>query len=220
MTLDNPDAWADVLAVLAECLREPDEELVAAIQQGELGDAITDAAETLDIEPESGTTPPPVDSGGPLTESYLALFQAMETPYAPNAESPYKPWYGGRSGLMGGPPAEDMTRRYDAVDAELPEGYPPDHVSLLCEYGTLLLDAGVDEEFAAFVDAHFDWFPALALATEGAAAEAPFHRWAVALLDDVTTVMRSRLDLDPVDGNQARAMIDGIGDARPPSPAP
>lgn len=217
MKLENPDAWADVLTVLSECLRRPDEELLAAIQRDDIGDAIADATATLAVDPAPGTTPPTVDSLGSLTESYIALFQAMKTPYAPIAESPYKPWYGDRSGLMGGPPAEAMARRYETLDADCPEGYPTDHVALLCEYGALLLDAGADEEFAAFVRDHFDWVPALNLATRGAAADAPFYRWAVGLLDDVTSVLRSRLDLDPIDPERTRTMIDRIGNTRVPA---
>jgi TorA maturation chaperone TorD len=215
-TLDRPDAWADLLVVFAECLREPDPELIEALRAGRLRDAVADADRALSLQLGSAVDPPTASSSGALVEAHISLFGAMETPYAPSAESPYKRWYGGRSGLMGGPPAADMSRRYEAIDAEFPGGYPPDHVALLLEYGALLLDDGADEEFAAYVDAHLDWVPALRLATEGAAADAPFHRWAVRLLDDATAVLRARLGLDPVGEREARAMVDGIDDARLP----
>ncbi|MEF8757891.1 MAG: molecular chaperone TorD family protein [Halobacteriales archaeon] len=216
-TLERPDAWADLLAALANCLREPDEALVESVQNGALREVLADATASLDVQPEAGIDPPAASSLGELTESYVALFQAARTPYAPLAESPYKPWYDDRTGLMGGPPAEDMARRYEAIDAEVPGGYPSDHVALLLEYGTVLLDAGEIEALADHVDAHLDWIPALALATEGAAAEAPFYRWAVHLLDDATATLRSRLGVDPIRDDRARAMVGRVENATAPT---
>ncbi|MEF8855273.1 MAG: molecular chaperone TorD family protein, partial [Haloarculaceae archaeon] len=122
-----------------------------------------------------------------------------------------------RTGLMGGPPAAEMAQRYGAVGAEFPDAYPADHVALLLEYGSVLLDAGEHEEFAGYVDAHLDWIPAFRLATAGATAEAPFHRWAVTLLDDVVAELRSRLGIDPVETQSARVMVDRVPDAAPPA---
>lgn len=215
-TLNRPAAWTDLLVAVGNCLREPDDRLVASVREGRLEGALADAAAQVDWQADAGVEPPAVDSVGELTESYLALFQAMETPYAPPAESPYKPWYDDRTGLMGGPPAEEMAQRYAALDAELPDGYPTDHVSLLVEYGTVLLDAGEPEEFAGHVETHLDWVPALRLATEGAAADAEFHRWAVALLDEAVAELRSRLGLDPVAETQARTMVERIDGATLP----
>ncbi|MFT4890400.1 MAG: TorA maturation chaperone TorD [Halobacteriales archaeon] len=216
-TLERPDAWADLLAAVGNCLRDPDEALVESVRSGELRDALAEATATVDFDPETGVDPPAVASLGDLTESSLELFEAMRTPYAPPAESPYKPWYDDRTGLMGGPPAEDMVRRYEAIDADVPEGYPPDHVVLLLEYGTVLLDAGEIDAVAGHVVEHLDWIPAFALATEGAAADAPFHRWAIHLLDDTTDVLRSRLELDTVGDDVARTMVGRVSDATTPT---
>lgn len=216
-SLERTDAWADLLVALSNCLREPDEQLVASVEGGELRDVLGDAAAATGLE-DVETDPPPVTSVGALTESYLGLFQAMETPYAPPAESPYKPWYDDRMGLMGGPPAEEMAKRYAALDVAFPDAYPPDHVAPLLEYGSILLDGGEREEFAGHVDTHLDWVPALRLATEGAATEAPFHRWAVALLDDVLAALRSQLGLEPVADGEARAMVGRVPDTAAPGP--
>jgi TorA maturation chaperone TorD len=213
--LDRTDAWADLLVVLSNCLREPDDQLVESIQTRQLHDTLAETADTLGLDAAS-LDPPAVASAGALTESYVALFQALETPYAPPAESPYKPWYGDRSGLMGGPAAEEMAQRYAAIEATFPAGYPPDHVSLLLEYGSLLLEADDVEAVAGFVDAHLDWIPAFRLATEGAAAAAPFHRWAVRVLDDAVAALRFRLALDPVAETRARTMVGRVADATPP----
>ncbi|MEF8783722.1 MAG: molecular chaperone TorD family protein [Haloarculaceae archaeon] len=214
-SLERADAWADLLVALSNCLREPDGPLVASVEDGELRDVLVEATAAAGLD-DVETDPPPVTSVGALTESYLGLFQAMETPYAPPAESPYKPWYGNRAGLMGGPPAEEMAKRYAALDVAFPDAYPPDHVALLLEYGSILLDAGEHEEFAGHVDAHLDWVPALRLATEGGATEAPFHRWAVALLDDILAALRPQLGLEPVTDVAVRSMIGRVPDAAAP----
>jgi TorA maturation chaperone TorD len=213
-SLDRSDAWADLLTVLAACFRAPDAALVDAVQTGALPAVLAETLEVLDLDPAAGAEPPRVDSLGALTESYLALFDALETPHAPLAESPYKPWYGDRRGLMEGPSAAEMNARYDAIAADRPAGYPADHAALLLEYGSLLLEVDAPA-FGAFQATHYDWFPALRQATAGAAADAAFHRWAVHLLDDVTATLRARLGDDPVDADAARAMVDGIADATP-----
>jgi TorA maturation chaperone TorD len=214
-SLDRTAAWADLFVALSNCLRDPDETLVASAREGTLRTVLTDAATRADVA-DVPLDPPAVQAAGPLTESYLALFQAMETPYAPPAESPYKPWYDDRTGLMGGPSAEEMAQRYAGVDAEVPDAYPADHVALLLEYGSILLEAGEREEFAGYVDAHLDWVPALWLATEGAAAEAPFYRWAVTLLDELLIELRDRLGLDGPDADTVRLMVDRVPDAVAP----
>lgn len=208
---ERPDAWADLLTVLANVVREPDEALFEEVEDGHLQAALDECATTLDLRPAAGTTPPAVASHGAMTESYLGLFGAMQTPYAPLAESPYKPWYGSRSGLMGGPPATDMTRRYETIEAAFPAAYPPDHLALELEYGALLLESGESEAFAAFVEDHLDWIPALRTATDAATTEASFHRWAVSLVDEVTVELRVRCDVPPVDQDAVEAMVERTG---------
>lgn len=203
-------AWADLLAVLAETVQEPTEELYQETENGPLGVALDDLTDSLELRPAAGTVSPSVTSHGAMTESYLRLFEAMETPFAPIAESPYKPWYGNRSGLMGGPPATDMTRRYDAIDAAFPEGYPPDHLALELEYASFLMEAGADSDFRSFVDEHLDWIPALRKTTDAAAADAPFHRWAIQLVDEVTVELRSRLDLPPISESETETMVERV----------
>lgn len=203
MTVHDPferrETWASMLAVLADCVRKPEQSFVEEVEDGHLQAALEELTDDLDLRPAKGTRAPGLGSLGDATESYLGLFEGMRTPFAPLAESPYKPWYGDRAGLMGGPPSKDMTRRFEAIDAEFPAGYPPDHLALELEYASLLFESGSPEEGVAFVDDHLDWVPALRVATDGAVADAPFYRWAISLVDDVTVTLWSRLGLKPVD---------------------
>jgi TorA maturation chaperone TorD len=202
--------WAAIFAVLADCVRKPDEPLVEEVEDGYLHAALEDLTADLDLRPANGTMPPEIGSVGDGTESYLGLFEAMRTPFAPLAESPYKPWFGDREGLMDGPPSKDMRRRYESIEAEFPTGYPADHLALEFEYTSLLFESGTESETVSFVADHLDWIPALRTLVEDAAADAPFYRWSTALADDVTVTLRSRLDVDPVDEAAIDRMVSRV----------
>jgi TorA maturation chaperone TorD len=215
MTDDQPaleptDRWRDLHVVLGAGLRHPDGQLREDVESGAYARELTDVATDLGVEDDLETVPPEMDDRE-FTEDYVALFEAARTPYAPPAESPYREWYGSRDGgLMGGPSASDMRDRYRAIDAEVPEAYPADHVALQLEYGSFLLEAGEHEEYRAFVEHHLDWLPAFERATEAAAAEAPFHRWVVALTATTFGIVRDRLGIvDPTDETVDR-MIDRV----------
>jgi TorA maturation chaperone TorD len=196
--LQQPATWRDLHVVLAAGLRHPDERLRDDLESETFAQELTDRLDALGLDLDVPIDPPSV-ADRDLTADYVALFEAGRTPYAPPAESPYKPWYGSRDGgLMGGPPAADMTDRYDAIGASVPDEYPADHVALLLEYGSYLLEAGDHEAYREFVAAHLDWLPSFRQVTRSAAAEAPFHRWLVDLTAAVVVEIRDRLDVpDP-----------------------
>ncbi|MFC7209385.1 molecular chaperone TorD family protein [Natronoarchaeum sp. GCM10025321] len=108
------------------------------------------------------------------------------------AESAYEEWWDGTErGILSGPPASDMKSRYDALDAAVPPEYPADHVSLLLEYASLLLEAEQHEGYANFHEAHFDWIPAFRERVE-ATSDSGFYLWAVRTLDSVVQAMGER----------------------------
>ncbi|MEF8756676.1 MAG: molecular chaperone TorD family protein [Halobacteriales archaeon] len=209
-TLDRQERWRDLHVVLATALRHPDEQLKDDLAAGAFGDELAEIATDLDFDLGVALDPPAIDDRG-LTEDYVALFEAARTPFAPPAESPYKPWYGERDGgLMGGPPASDMETRYRAIGAEIPDGYPPDHVALQLEYGSYLLEAGEQDAYRAFFESHLDWIPAFRRATDDAAAAAPFHRWAVEVTDAVLDAARTRLGVAAPDAATEEQMVERI----------
>lgn len=179
---DRPADWAALYGVLAECLKEPSEAFVAEAQEGVLSAELDRHAARVNLElPDA---PPAPESHGALYQEYLSLFEGFETPFAPPVESPYKTWYGGaqKTGLMDGPSALDARRRYEAIGATPPTRYPADHLALLLEYASLLLEAGAVEDFEAFAVDHLDWLSAFDERVAGAAADAPFYRAVVALV--------------------------------------
>lgn len=181
--------YADLYTVLATCFQHPDDAFVTAVEDGTLATTIEGRAQ------QSGLTAvetPPAFEGSPQ-EAYLRTFEAFDGEYAPPAESAYETWWDGdRRGILAGPPASDMQRRYEAIDAEVPAAYPADHVSLLLEYGGLLLETESLAEYALFHDEHFDWIPAFRERVE-ATSRSPFYHWAVQTLDRVTTATRSSI---------------------------
>jgi len=208
--LEPTDRWRDLHVVLAAGLRHPDRQLREDVENGAYARELTDIATDLGVEDDLAIDPPTIE-GREFTEDYVALFEAARTPYAPPAESPYREWYGSRDGgLMGGPSASDMRDRYRAIDAEIPEAYPADHVALQLEYGSFLLEAGEHEEYRAFVADHLDWLPAFERATEAAAAEAPFHRWVVALTATAFEVVRDRLEVPDPTAEAVERMADRV----------
>ena len=176
-------SYADCYAALATCFQHPDDDFVEAVEDGSLATTIADCVEDIGVQ---GVEAPP-SFRAPPREAYLRTFEAFDGEYAPPAESAYEAWWDGdRRGILSGPPATDMRRRYEAIDAEVPPAYPADHVSLLLEYASLLVETADTETYADFHEAHFAWLPAFRERVE-ATADAPFYHWAVQTLDRVTS---------------------------------
>ena len=175
--------YADLYALLATCFQHPDDEFVETVESGALAATVEDCAVQVGLtEIES---PPALADSPP--EAYLRTFEAFDGEYAPPAESAYEAWWDGdQRGILAGPPASDMQRRYEAINATVPAAYPADHISLLLEYGSLLLEADNREEYAAFHAEHFDWIASFRERVE-TTADVPFYHWAVQTLDRVTT---------------------------------
>ncbi|WP_229109256.1 TorD/DmsD family molecular chaperone [Halapricum desulfuricans] len=203
-------AWRDLHVLLATGLRHPDEQFRAALETGEFEAELRSLVSELDVGLAISVVPPVERSDG-LTTAYIDLFEGGQQPYAPPVESPYRPWYDrDEGGLMNGPSAAEMRQRYRALDVSVPDAYSPDHIALLLEYGSLLLEADEREAYRSFVRTHFEWVPALRRATDTAAANAPVYRWLAVLIDELCVALRDRLDVpDPtaedVDRMVARA---------------
>jgi len=181
--------YADLYTVLATCFQHPDDAFVAAVEDGTLATTIEGRAQQLGL---TAVETPPAFERSPQ-EAYLRTFEAFDGEYAPPAESAYEAWWDGdKRGILAGPPASDMQRRYEAIDAEVPAAYPADHISLLLEYGGLLLETELFAEYAQFHAEHFDWIPAFRERVE-ATSQSPFYHWAVQTLDRVTTAARSSI---------------------------
>ncbi|MFW6458267.1 MAG: molecular chaperone TorD family protein [Halodesulfurarchaeum sp.] len=201
---EDEEAWAELLALFANCLGHPDDRLERALEDGSLSADLDRLGNRLELDIEG----PSLSESAGLTESYEALFGAYRSPFAPPAASPYKKWYEGREGLMDGPPATRMEKRFEALQADVPPSYPADHIALQLEYLSLLLEAGDLEEARSFLANELDWIDAFEHLVDAAVASAPFHRWSVSALVTAIDSLRSRLEVEPPEGERIERMKD------------
>lgn len=214
---EQSSAWGDLHVLLAAGLRHPDEKLLTALESGAFEAKLRSLTSELGIDLAISLTPP-AGNRDALTTAYVQLFEGGQRPTAPPAESPYREWYDrADGGLMNGPSAAEMRQRYRALDVSVPDAYSPDHIALLFEYGSLLLEAGEREAYRSFVRTHLEWLSAFRRATDVAAAEAPVHRWLVVLVDELFVVVRNRLGIEDPPVEQVDRMAARVGPDRSPT---
>ena len=167
---------AELYALLAKCFEHPSEAFYEAAQTGRFDAEVRTRLERLGVDVEPAPTLEA--SHGELREAYLRTFEGFDGPAAPPVESVHEPWWDGREReLLAGPAEADAKRRFEAIDAEVPARYPADHLAVLLEYASLVLEAGGDDEYADFHEHHLDWLETFAervAAVDGA----PYYRWA------------------------------------------
>jgi TorA maturation chaperone TorD len=210
---DDAVDWARLYGVLSECYKHPDERFHEDVAAGRLEAELAAVAEPLGVAVERGVDEDLVpDTVAAFDNEYIALFEAFETPYAPAVESPYKAWYDGAGGegLLNGPPAADMERRYASLEADVPDAYVPDHLALLLEFAAILAERGSREDHRAFVATHLDWVPAFARLVEDAAADSPFHRRYVAITAELFDHVYRELGVDAPDQGDIETMIERV----------
>jgi TorA maturation chaperone TorD len=180
---------ADLQTLLSQCFQHPDADFVEAVQTGQLEATFEERLGSFETDLE----PRPPDAPEGFREAYMRTFEGYDGGYAPPVESVYEEWWDGTEReLLSGPAARDMRRRYAGHEIETPSAYPADHVSLLLEYGSLLLEAGAVEEYLVFHDEHFDWIPAFRERV-AATCDVPFYSWAVETLEAVLELSRTEL---------------------------
>ncbi|MCU4718276.1 TorD/DmsD family molecular chaperone [Halapricum hydrolyticum] len=204
---------AQLYSLLSECLKHPDEAFYEDVAAGRFDAEREQLTSALGLDADAAPSAEHLpDSRAALDNQYISLFEAFETPYAPPIESPYKEWHegAGSDGLLGGPPADDMRRKYAALDASPPVAYQPDHLALLLEYASLLVESADRDVYATFVDEHLDWLPAFRHRVEDAAADAPFYRRSVALVCDAVAAERDRLGVTEPDSATIATMLERV----------
>ena len=184
------ETLAELYTLLARCFERPDDDLATAIESGRLDAAIRERAESLGIELGEPSRP-----DEPL-EAHLRTFESFEGPAAPLAESVYKEWWDGTDrGIHSGPPAHDMERRYEAADIEAPEGYAADHLAVILEYASLVLETDA-AAYPSFQECHLDWIDALEERVDET-CDVPYYRWAVTTLQAVLDRTDEHISDDP-----------------------
>jgi len=160
------DPQTELYFVLSECYKEPEETFAREVAEEILYQVMVDNLQALGIDQDvEGLRIPgsPEEVLQQLKRAYYPLF-VIPPRFVMPVESVYKEWAGedgflsGSRGLIMGPSATDMLRRYQAHGIQIPQLYKdyPDHLALLLEYGGLLCEEGDVEELGEFVASHFD----------------------------------------------------------------
>lgn len=172
-------AATELYVLLSRCFEHPNEAFVESVHTGTFEETIHSRATELDIDlppvPELADLPT-------VRAAYRRSFESYDGPSASLVESVYREWHDGRErGLLSGPPAHDMQRRYDALDVDVPEQYQPDHLALLLEYASLVLETGELDAYEQFHREHFAWLADFHARVDETCDE-PFYRWATTAL--------------------------------------
>lgn len=154
---------AELYFALSECYREPSLDFAGAVGEGAVFETVRERFAALGIRggPDAlRIQGPPEAVLRALREAYYPLFVVPPRFVLP-VESVFKPWdeglLAGARGLIMGPPAVDMIRRYRARGLAIPDAFKdrPDHIALLLEYGGLLCEED-DPALDGFVADHLD----------------------------------------------------------------
>ena len=159
---------------LSECYKEPSDAFARDVAEGVLYQVVTDSFQALGLSMDTSTGLSTSLKPLHIVGTPEAVLQTLKRAYYPlfvipprfvlPVESVYKDWAGedgflsGSRGMIMGPPAMDMLRRYRAQDILIPESFKdyPDHLALLLEYGGLLSEQGNAEELREFVAGHLE----------------------------------------------------------------
>lgn len=176
---------AELYFALSECYKEPSFAFARDVAEGVLYETVKEGFAILGIEEdlEALRIPGPPDLVfETLKSAYYPLF-VIPPRFVLPVESVFKDWgreeglLAGTRGLIMGPPAQDMLRRYEAWGIVLPEAFKayPDHLALLLEYGGLLCEVN-DPALDEFVSTHLDGWIENLKADVDACTESAFYR--------------------------------------------
>ncbi len=202
------DPRAELYFALSECYKEPSDAFARDVAEGVLYRVITEGfralgrpSTTLVLEPlHIADTPEAVLQT--LKRAYYPLF-VIPPRFVLPVESVYKEWAGedgfltGQRGMIMGPSARDMLRRYRAQDILIPKRFKdyPDHLALLLEYGGVLCEEGNSHALGEFVASHLDaWIEEFAEQVR-ARTGSPFYQTVAEATVVFVRVERERLQI-------------------------
>lgn len=158
----------EILLILAEFYKHPDERLFDAIESGALEDEWNTHLQNLHVHDGNVTLKHSFASFEQMRAIYNRCFVGPNTPFAPPVESIYKQWtedptattpIANETGYLFGDPAVHMKHLYKEYHLKIPEQYSkmPDHLGLQIEFLAFLMDYCTFEQLEQYMDDHFDW---------------------------------------------------------------
>ncbi len=166
--MEQNEIKADIAGMLARLLARPDEELVSALNSGELGKALNPY---LNLPGPAAGFP----DGGYTLDGLTAMHDKTMGPASRRAllpvESLFKLWCDDEGshpsnaarGLLMGDPAMHMLELYRRYGIEVPAEFSgqPDHLVLELEFLSMLYEKCSVKVIERFIMDHLDWVPDL-----------------------------------------------------------
>lgn len=153
---------SNALTLLAEFYKPPTIELYQALRSGT---ALEDLTPFVKLEESYEDA---FSSYENMKQSYIHCFLGPSEPFAPPIESLYKQWtddttaavsFARQKGFFYGDPALHVQYLFRQFKLEFPEEYRamPDHLTLLLEFLSFLLEHRTADQIHSFISDHFDW---------------------------------------------------------------
>ena len=153
---------SNALLLLAEFYKPPTNELYQALRNGT---ALEELKPFVKLEESYEDA---FSSYENMKQTYIHCFLGPSEPFAPPIESLYKQWtddptaavsFARQTGFFYGDPALHVQYLFRQFKLEFPAEYRamPDHLTLLLEFLSYLLEHGTAEQIRSFISDHFDW---------------------------------------------------------------
>lgn len=159
---EEKQQMSNALMLLSEFYKPPTNELYQALRNGT---ALEDLTPFVKLEE---TYEDAFFFYENMKQTFIHCFLGPSEPFAPPIESLYKQWtddptvavsFARQTGFFYGDPALHVQYLFRQFKLEFPEEYRamPDHLTLLLEFLSFLLEHGTADQIHAFISDHFDW---------------------------------------------------------------
>lgn len=153
---------SNALLLLSEFYKPPTHDLYQALKSGK---ALEDLKPFVKLEQTYENS---FSSYGNMKHTYIHCFLGPSEPFAPPVESLYKQWtddpaaavsFARQTGFFYGDPALHVQYLFREFNLEFPKEYRamPDHLALLLEFLSFLVEHGTAGQVQSFISDHFDW---------------------------------------------------------------
>ncbi|TCS84462.1 TorD/DmsD family molecular chaperone [Tepidibacillus fermentans] len=166
--LEQKEVVEEIYLILAEFFKFPTEEFYQEVVQGLIDQRLEELTGFMGYPKPNVFFKNRFTSFQEMKQLYVRCFMGVVQPYAPPVESVYKVWTkdptaslpnATSKGYYYGDSALHLRHLYQQFQLEIPEEYTsmPDHLTLLLEFLTFLVQNGTIRQVYQLIVDHFDW---------------------------------------------------------------